>query len=147
MEGRRRRGLTPLSGELRTPEWAPPEPVAQPRPERKRKPKPAPTTRAGAVLYALRSFALLTLGLAGATALLALLVVWLTGSSPQDTFPRAFYFAGVATAAFGFLGGLGPAVRGPGRAPVGEITMNRSFSFGAVAAVLIGIGVVLEIFL
>lgn len=147
MEGRRRRGLTPLSGELRTPGWAPPEPVEQPRPERKKKPKPAPTTRAGAVLYALRSFVLLAFGLAGATALIALLLVWLTGGSAQDTFPRAFYFAGVAVAAFGFLGGLGPAVRGASRAPVGDITMNRSFSFGAVAAVLIGIGVALEILL
>ena len=147
MEGRRRRGLTPLSGELRTPEWAPPEPVEQPRPERKKKPKPAPTTRAGAVLYALRSFALLALGLAGPPGSSGCCVVWLTGSSAQHTFPRAFYFAGVAVAAFGFLGGLGPAVRGAARAPVGDITMNRSFSFGAVAAVLIGIGVALEILL
>ena len=47
----------------------------------------------------------------------------------------------------GFLGGLGARIPASRTAPVGVVTVNRSFAYGALAAVLIGIGVALEILL
>jgi hypothetical protein len=145
VEGRRRRQLTPLSGELRTPEWTPPEPVKERR--WKRKEKPAPTTRAGVVLHGLLRFALIFAGIAGATALIALLVVWSSNASATHVFPRAFYFAGAGTAAVAFLGGTGTYNRWYRTRSEHEVMVSRSFVYGVLAVLLIGIGVALEIFL
>jgi hypothetical protein len=101
----------------------------------------------GAVLDELRRLALTLVFICGGTALVALLIAWLTNATARHTLPRAFYLVGVGAAAVGFLGGLGSRMPGSRRTPVGTVTMNRSFAYGVLAAVLIGIGVALEIVL
>jgi hypothetical protein len=144
MEDRRRRRLTPLSGELRTEEWTPP-PVVKPR--RERKAKPAPTTRAGMILFGLRRFGLIAFGVVGATALVAVAVVWLSDSTAARVFPRTFYFSGAAFAALAFLGGTGMYSRVYRSRSEHEFAVNASFVYGLIAVILVGIGVALEIFL
>jgi hypothetical protein len=144
MDGRRRRQLTPLSGELRTEEWAPP-PVEKPR--RERKSKPVPTTRAEMILFGLRRFALIALGVVGATLLVGLAVVWSSDSTAARALPRTFYFAGAALAAVAFLGGTGMYYPWYRSRSEQEFAVNASFVYGLVAVILVGIGVALEILL
>jgi cation transport ATPase len=144
MEGRRRRQLTPLSGELRAPEWAP-APVEKPR--RERKPKAVPKTRAGMILFGLRRFAVIALGVVSGTLLVGLTVVWLSDSHAAHTLPRTFYFAGAAFAAVTFLGGTGMYSRWYRSRSEQEFAVNASFVYGMIAVILIGIGVALEILL
>jgi hypothetical protein len=144
MEDRRRRRLTPLSGELRTEEWTP-RPAEKPR--RERKAKPAPTTRAGMILFGLRRFGLIAFGVVGATALVAIGVVWLSDSTAAHVFPRTFYFAGAAFAALAFLGGTGMSSRMYRSRSDHEFAVSASFVYGLIAVILVGIGVALEIFL
>ena len=104
MEGRRRRQLTPLSGELWTEEWTPP-PVEKPR--REREPKPAPSTRAGMILFGLRRFALIAFGVVERLCSLRLRWSGSTDTAAARALPRTFYFAGAFFAAVTFLGGTG----------------------------------------
>jgi hypothetical protein len=115
--------------------------------QEERKEKPLPTTTRGAVIAELRRLALTLAVLCVGTVLLALLFAWLTGEAARHTLPRAFYIVGVGAAAVGFLGGLGSRIPASRRAPVGAVTMNMSFAYGVLAAMLIGIGVGLEILL
>jgi hypothetical protein len=145
MEGRRRSRLTPMSGELRaTSDWATTaaEPVKERKPRRKE--RPAPTTRRAVIAQGLGRFAAIVAGVAGATALVALLVVWLTNSSSAHAFPRAFYFAGAFFAAVTFLGGTGTYSHWHRSRSEHELAVSRSFVYGAIAAVMIAIGVALE---
>ena len=144
MEDRRRRRLTPLSGELRTEEWTPP-PVEKPR--RERKPKPAPTTRGEMILFGLRRFGLIAFGVVGATLLVGLAVVWLWDSTAARALPRTFYFAGAAFGALAFFGGTGMYYPWRRSRSEQEFAVNASFVYGLVAVILVGIGVALEVYL
>ena len=145
--GRRRRQLTPLSGELRAQaEWRPVDPVAEQRgrKRRRRRERRRPETTLGMLLFGLRRFVLFGGGLAGAVAGIAALIVWLTGSSATRVFPLAFYVGGAFFGALAFFGGTGTYSRYYWSQTEKERAFNLSFVYICFALLLIGIGVALE---
>jgi hypothetical protein len=141
-EPRRRRTLTPLSGELRAPvAWTPADPT---RKERRRKAKAPPTTRGGVLLHGLARFALLLGSLIGGVALIATLIVWLGGASSGRVFPIAFYIAGALLGSAAFFGGTGTYAPEYWDRGERERAFNMTFVYGVFAVILIGIGVLLE---
>ena len=141
-EPRRRRTLTPLSGELKAPvAWTPADPT---RKERRRKTKAPPTTRGGVLLHGLGRFALFMGGLIGGVALIATLIVWLGGGSSGRVFPIAFYIAGALLGSAAFFGSTGTYAPRYWDRGERERAFNMSFVYGAFGVILIGIGVLLE---
>jgi hypothetical protein len=143
--GRRRARLTPMSGELRaTEDWIHVEPV-EAKPKKRRKRKPPPQTTLGMLVYGLRRFVLIAGALCLAVALGAYLVAWLGGGRFVHVLTLAFYFAGAFFGAVAFLGGTGPYNRWYWDRAEREETVNRSFVFICIAALMFGIGVALEV--
>ena len=127
---RRRRRLTPLSGELRAESAR--EPSKPDEKVRRRKEKEVPATR-GRVL------------IAGA----ALLMVRVGDMSPSRAFPLAFYLGGALIAVGGFLGAMaGPSADWMPEGGFGryerQTALNRSVVYGAFGVLLISVGAVID---
>jgi hypothetical protein len=136
-----------MSGELKAAvEWTPADPVAaKPRRRRRRKRRQAPTTRVGVLLFGLRRLAFLLVGLGGAVALVAAIVIWLGGGSANRIFPLAYYIAGGVLGAAALLGGTGTTYpiywqERPDR----EHALNMSVVYGCLAALLVAFGFLLD---
>ncbi len=142
-ERHRRHGLTPLSGELKAPaDWTPPGPVAERYVQRKEK-RP-PTTRRDVLLHGLRRFVLISAGLGGGIALIAVLILWLGDASASRVFPLAFYLGGAMFGAAAVLGGTGVYEAEYWDRAEREQAFNMSFVYGAFGVALIGVGVLLD---
>ena len=148
---RRRRRLTPLSGELKEMvEWQPPDPTKVEKPPRLRRERRAPTTRRGVILHGLLRLTLLLAGVVGAVLLVAELVAWHWGRSFEHDLPTAFYLAGAGVGALAVLGGTGMG-RGYRYGGYGwdvsaprQTAVNTSFFFGLLAVFLFGLGLALD---
>ena len=133
-----------MSGELKASvEWAPVDPVAQ-KPKRRRKRRTPPATRRGAILFGLRRLGLILLGLGGAVAFAAALVIWLGGGSAARVFPLAFYLAGALLGAVAVLGGTGTSSPVYWERQSREQAFNSSFVFAGLALLLIAVGFLLD---
>ena len=148
-ERRRRRTLTPLSGELRAGDA---EILGRPAPRRRlrdrlrRRPKPPPKTWGGAVARGLARFALIVTLLSGLVVGIALVVVWRTDADFERTIALAFLLGGVLLLAGGFLSStVAPVQTGyyfenPDR----ERAVSNTFVYAAIGIVLVLIGIVLD---
>jgi hypothetical protein len=133
-----------MSGELKASvEWAPVDPVAE-KPKRRRKRRAPPTTRRGAILFGLRRLGLVLLGLGGAVAVAAALVVWLGGGPAARIFPLAFYLAGALLGAVAILGGTGTSSPVYWERPSREQAFKSSFLYAGLALLLIAVGFLLD---
>jgi hypothetical protein len=148
---RRRRRLTPLSGELKEMvEWQPPDPTKVEKPPRRRRERRAPTTRRGVILHGLLRLTLLLAGVLGAVLIVDWFVAWHWGRSFEHDLPTVFYFAGAAVGAVAVLGGtgMGRAYRYGGygwdTATPRQTAVNTSFFFGLLAVFLFGVGLALD---
>ncbi|HSS80769.1 MAG TPA: hypothetical protein VLK24_06190 [Gaiellaceae bacterium] len=148
---RRRRRLTPLSGELKAMvEWQPPDPTKVEKPPRRRRERRAPTTRREMILRGLLRLALLLAGVVGAVVLVNWLVAWHWNRSFEQDLPTAFYLAGAGVGALAVLGGtgMGRAYRYGGygwdTATPRQTAVNTSFFFGLLAVFLFGVGLALD---
>lgn len=145
---RRKRKLTPLSGELRADaDWAPPAPVAEPR--RVKKEKALPQTRGQMIVAGIRRALVILVLLGGLIALVGALIVWLFDTEPARAFPLAFYLGGATIAVGGFLGGTtGPSAdwmpEGGFDREEREEAFNMSIVYAVFGGALIGVGVLLE---
>jgi hypothetical protein len=92
-EERRRKQLTPMSGELKAnADWALPEPVPEKR--RLRKEKKLPVTRGQVLLAGLKRIAIILVILVGLIAGAALLLVHFSDMAASRAFPLAFFAGG-----------------------------------------------------
>ena len=141
---RRRKSLTPLSGELHTDvSWTPAETVE------KRKPKPKaqpPTTTRGMLLHGFKRLFLIVGGISTGLVMISLLIVYFGDAGAAATFPVVFYVAGAAVAG----GGLW-SVFGQEWAPITgyeqvekESWVSDVFTYFGLGATIIAIGVALE---
>jgi hypothetical protein len=136
-----------MSGELRASvDWTPAEPVAE-KPKRRRKERKLPTTRGGMILYGIRRFVLIAGSLCGVVALGAALVLWQGGGSATRVFTLAFYFVGAGFGAMAVLGGTGTYHHDYWDRPEREQSFNAPFVYAALAVVLLGVGVALDLLL
>jgi hypothetical protein len=145
-ERRRPRKLTPMSGELRAEAgWAPPGPVEERY--KPRKEKVLPRTTKEVVLHGLRRLTI-TLGLlAGATALVAFLLVELAGTSPDRTFALAYIFVGAGLMALAFFHQTGEASHWYREREEHEVAFNWSTVYALFGVLLVGIGILLDVLL
>ena len=148
---RRRRRLTPLSGELKEMvEWQPPDPTKVEKPPRRRRERRAPTTRRAMILQGLVRLTLLLAGVVGAVLLVDWLVAWHWGRSFEHDLPTAFYFAAAGVGALAVLGGTGAgrAYRYGGYgwdvSTPRQTAVNTSFFLGMLAVFLFGVGLALD---
>ena len=140
---RGRKDLTPISGQLHAPaDWTPPGPVAEEY--KPKKEKPLPKTRREVLLHGLRRFALISGGLGGGIAGIAVLIVWLGHSSSSRVFPLAFYPGGVLLGAGAVFGGTGTFEAEYWDRAGREHAFNMSFVYAAFGVALIGVGVLLD---
>src|SRR5713226_1949540 len=92
-ERRRRKDLTPMSGELHAPaDWTPPGPVAEEY-KPKKKEKPLPKTRREVFFAGIRRALFILVLLGGLTTLVAVLVVLFSDTEAARAFPLTFYVA------------------------------------------------------
>jgi FtsH-binding integral membrane protein len=134
-----------MSGELRASEdWA----VAEPRGERRRrwarKEKTPPRTRKEVVLRGLRRLAITLVLIAGATALVALLVVQLAGTSPERTFALAFIFVGAGLLALAFFHQSGQESEWYRDREEHEVALNWSTVYALFGVLMLAIGLTLD---
>lgn len=135
-----------MSGELRADAgWVPPGPVEQRY--RPRKEKVLPRTTREVVLYGLRRLAITFGLLAGATALVAFLVVELAGTSPDRTFALAYIFVGAGLMALAFFHQTGAESHWYRDREEQEVAFNWSTVYLLFGVLLAGIGVVLDVLL
>jgi hypothetical protein len=147
--GRRRARLTPMSGELRaTEDWAYVEP-ADAKPEKRRKQEQLPQTTVGVLADGLRRFAVYGSVLVAAVTLGAYLVARLTGRHFAHVLTLAYYFTGAAFGAIAFLTTTGAGrTRSYSRTrSERELAFNQSFVLICFAALMVAIGVALELLL
>ena len=140
---RRRRRLTPLSGELRAQSsWEPSDPT---RKTRSREEKRPPSGRGRVILAGLRRSALVLILLAALICGAAVLMVKSGDMPPERAFPLAFYIGGAIIAGGGFFG----ATTGPVAdwAPEGGFeygdhaaALNRAFVYGVFGVLVILVG-------
>jgi hypothetical protein len=147
MGERRRRSLTPLSGELR-PEstWTPSEPEEK---VRRRKEKEVPSTRGRVLIAGLRRSAIALIVVSALVCGAALLMVRVGGMSPSRAFPLAFYLGGALIAVGGFLGAMaGPSADWMPEGGFGryerQTALNRSVVYGVFGVLLIAVGAIIE---
>ena len=147
MGGRRRRSLTPLSGELRSEStWTPAEPDEK---VRRRKEKEVPSTRGRVLIAGLRRSVIALLVLSALVCGAALLMVKAGGMSPSRAFPLAFYLGGALIAVGGFLGAMaGPSADWMPEGGFGryerQTALSRSVVYGAFGVLLIAVGAIIE---
>jgi hypothetical protein len=142
-----------MSGELESQaEWTRPEAVVAAREPRKPE-KGAPTTTSGMLVHGLKRLALIVGGISTILVAVSLLIVFFADTDPSRTFPLAFYLGGAAVAAGGLLSVLG-AGYGPEVVPETgyeqaekERWVDDVFACFGVGAVIVGIGVVLDVLL
>jgi hypothetical protein len=152
-ERRRERGLTPMSGELESrAEWARPEDIGAAREPWKRE-QGARTTTSGMLVHGLKRLALLVGCISAILVAVSLLIVFLADTDPSRTFPLAFYFGGAAVAGWGFLSVLGAGYRPEPVPETGYEQVEKErwgddiLAYFGVGAVIVGLGVVLDVLL
>jgi len=144
----RRRGLTPLSGELRAAE---PEILGRPRRRSlrdrlRRRPKPPPKTWREAIARGLARFGLIVAIFAALIVGIALVIVWRTGAELGRTVALAFLIGGVIVLAGGFASSTVGSIQtgyyyvNPDR----ERVVSNTFVYAAIGIVLVLIGVVVD---
>lgn len=144
-EERRRRKLTPMTGELRTEmTWEPSEPERQKPKKKKRR-----SGRAHVVLAGLRRSAIALVILSALVCGAALLLVTAGDIQPERAFPLAFYIGGAIIVCGGFFGAtMGPAADWmPERGFDYEdhaSALNRSFVYAVFGVLLIAVGAVVD---
>jgi hypothetical protein len=150
---RRKRSLTPMSGELRTEsDWTPTKPEEKVRRRQKTsKRKEVPSTRGRVLLAGLRRSIVALVLMAAVICGAALLIVHFSDMSPSRVFPLAFYLGGAFIALGGFLGAMtGPSVDWIPEGGFGrydhETALNRSAVYGVFGVLLIGVGAVIDWF-
>ena len=147
MADRKRRKLTPMSGELRVEaDWAPTEPPAG-RPSRPE--KTAPVTRREVLVAGLVRIAGILVTLVALVSAVAFLFMWLGDMNASRAFTLAFLVGGAFIAVAGFLmGTTGPAWDVMPDHGYGyerrEVGINRSFVYGSFGVVLVLIGIALD---
>ena len=144
---RRRRSLTPLSGERR-PEstWTPSKPDEK---VRRRKEKEVPATRGRVLIAGLRRSVIALLILSALVCGAALLLVRVGDMNASRAFPLAFYLGGALIAVGGFLGAMaGPSADWMPEGGFGryerQTALNRSVVYGAFGVLLISVGAVID---
>jgi hypothetical protein len=142
-EERKRRRLTPLTEELRTPtDWTAPGPVSEEyKPKKVKRP---PRTRKEVLLHGLRRLTIILGLLAAATGLIAFLIVQLADTSVDRTFTLAYYIAGGGLLAVTFLGSTGSEVDWYWDRGEREEAFNYAFVYALFGFLLIGVAVLLE---
>jgi hypothetical protein len=146
---RRRKKLTPMSGELNaSADWVTPSPVPEKR-RRRRKEKKPPVTPREVLLGGLKRIAIVLAILGALLTGIALLLVHYSGMAASRAFPLTFYAGGAFLALGGFLGAsTGPStdwipIRGYDYQDKAR-GMNNSFVYGAFGVALILVGAVLD---
>jgi hypothetical protein len=149
-EPRRRRTLTPLSGELRANEAdvlgrPPPKPRASLRARLRRRRRPPPRTWREAVARGLARFAVVVGLLSGLAVGVAFLLAWLTGIELQRALTLSFLLGGVLILAAGFFSSAAPMDTDYYyEVPDRERMISNTFVYVAIGFVLVGIGVILD---
>jgi len=147
---RRKRSLTPMSGELRAEsDWTPSRPDEK---VRRRKAKVVPSTRGRVLLAGLRRSVVVLVLVAAVVCGAALLMVHLADMSPSRAFPLAFYLGGALIAGGGFFGAMtGPSADWMPEGGFGrhehETALNQSAVYGFFGVLLILVGAVVDWFL
>jgi hypothetical protein len=145
---RRRRALTPMSGELRLREADVGLGVERRgrRPRRQRGSKPPPTTWRGAIALGVRRFAAILAIVSVLIAVAALLLVWLAETDTARTFTLAFYLAGVGLLAGAFFSTAAPMDTDHWHdVPQRSRVISDSFVYVALGLCLVGIGAFLDV--
>jgi hypothetical protein len=148
---RRRKGLTPMSGELKAgSDWAPSGPVPEAR--RPRKEKRPPVTRGQILLAGLKRIMIVLVILVGLIAGVALLLVHFSDMAASRAFPLAFFAGGAFIALSGFLGAAtGPSVDWMPEGGYGhedrQQGLNNAVVYGGFGVALIVVGAVLDAYL
>ena len=151
-ERRRKRGLTPISGELQAQaEWTPPEQVVERKPRRPE--KQPPTTTGGMLVNGLKRLALVVGGISTVAVAVSLGIVFFAEAEAAATFPVVFYVAGAFVAGGGLWSVLGAGV-GPEFVPETgyeqlekESWVSDVFTYFGLGASVIAIGVGIELLL
>jgi hypothetical protein len=150
-DDRRRKGLTPMSGELKAgSDWAPPEPTPEAR--RPRKEKTVPVTRGRVLIAGLKRIAVVLAILLTLISVVALLLVHFSDLEASRAFPLAFFGGGAFIALGGFLGATtGPAMEWMPEGGYGhedrQQGLNNSVVYGGFGVALIVVGAVLDAYL
>ena len=145
-EPRRRRQLTPMSGELTSQAaWTAPEPIEQ-RLEPKAEKAPPRTTREIILRGLLRLVVTLAL-IAAATALAALLIVYFRGSPAVRTFALAYIFVGAGLLALAFFHQTGQESEWYRDRAEHEAAFNWSTVYALFGVLMLAIGLALDYFL
>ena len=145
---RRRKTLTPMSGELRIPEgWAPPGPVRE-KPKPKAAPEP-PSTTLGMLGHGLKRLALVVGGISAGAVALSLALVFLADADAASTLPVVFYVTGVLVAGGGLwsLSGHDWVPEAGYEQVEKEGWVSDAFVYFGIGATIIAIGVVFELLL
>jgi hypothetical protein len=144
---RRRRVLTPMTGERRAEStWTPSEPDEK---VRRRKEKEVPSTRGRVLIAGLRRSVIVLLILSALVCGVALLMVRVGDMSPGRAFPLAFYLGGALIAVGGFLGAMaGPSADWMPEGGFGryerQTALNRSVVYGVFGVLMIAVGAVID---
>jgi hypothetical protein len=147
-EPRRRRSLTPLSGELRAEEaqvLGRPPPRKSLRARLRRKPKPPPKTWGEAIARGLVRFTLTIVLLSALLAGVAVLLVQFTDMEFARAVTLSFLLGGVLILAGGFFSSAAPVdtdfyYETPDR----ERMISNTFVYAAIGVVLVLIGIALD---
>jgi hypothetical protein len=148
---RRRKGLTPMSGELKADsDWIPTWPVPEVR--QRRKEKSAPVTRGQVLLAGLKRIVIVLVILVGLISGAALLFVHFSDLAASRAFPVAFFVGGAFIAVGGLLGATtGPSLDWMPEGGYGyedrQQGLNRSVVYGGFGVALIVVGAVLDAYL
>jgi hypothetical protein len=144
---RKRRFLTPMTGERRAEStWTPSKPDQK---VRRRKEKEVPSTRGRVLIAGLRRSVIALLILSDLVCGAALLMVRVGDMSAGRAFPLAFYLGGALIAVGGFLGAMaGPSADWMPEGGFGryerQTALNRSVVYGVFGVLLIAVGAVIE---
>ena len=147
-EPRRRRSLTPLSGELRA-EEAPvlgrPPPRKRLRNRLRRRPKPPPKTWPEAIARGLVRFAVVLAVMAALVLAVAFSLVWLADMESDRALTLSFLLGGVLVLAGGFFSSAAP-IETDYYYDVSdrEHMISNTFVYAAIGIALVLIGVVLD---
>ena len=145
---RRRKNLTPMSGELRIPEgWVPPGPVPE-KPRARPEPQP-PTTTLGMLGHGVKRLALVVGGISAGAITLSLALVFLAEAEASSTLPVVFYVTGVLVASGGLwsLSGQEWAPEAGYEQVEKEGWVSDAFVYFGIGLTIIAIGVAFEFLL
>ena len=147
-EPRRRRTLTPLSGELRTGDaqvLGRPEPRRPLRARLRRKPKPPPKTWGEAIARGIARFTLTIVLLSAVVLGVAAALWWLAGMELARAVTLSFLLGGVLILAGGFFSSAAPIDTDYWYdVSDRERTISNTFVYAAIGVVLVLIGIVLD---